>query len=154
MTGKQTALLAGTGSGALLLAALGFQAAGYRPCELCILQRWPHLAAVVIAGLIVLTGRLRLLAVLGLIAASVATGLAIYHTGVEAQWWPGPQHCSGGIGDIGSISAADLLAQIEGTAVVRCDEVVWSLFGISMAGWNAICSGVLTVLWALSFRKA
>ena len=37
--------LAGAGSAFLLLAALAFQAAGYAPCELCILQRWPHVAA-------------------------------------------------------------------------------------------------------------
>ena len=34
---------------ALLIAALGFQAVGYAPCELCILQRWPHVAAIAVA---------------------------------------------------------------------------------------------------------
>ena len=46
------ALTAAAGSAALLIAALGFQALGYAPCELCILQRWPHLAAV-ITGLLI-----------------------------------------------------------------------------------------------------
>ncbi|MDN5569462.1 MAG: disulfide bond formation protein B, partial [Paracoccus sp. (in: a-proteobacteria)] len=56
MTGKQLSYIAGAGSAALLIAALGFQAAGYMPCELCILQRWPHVAAVALAALVWLTG--------------------------------------------------------------------------------------------------
>jgi disulfide bond formation protein DsbB len=27
-----------------------------------------------------------------------------------------------------------------GTAPVRCDEIAWSLFGVSMAGWNLLAS--------------
>ena len=90
MDGRQLSLLAGAGSAALLIAALGFQAAGYAPCELCILQRWPHVAAVVLAALVWLTGRVRVLAILGMVAAGVAMGLALYHTGVELKLWQGP----------------------------------------------------------------
>ena len=59
---RTSGLAAGAGSALLLLAALGFQAAGYAPCELCILQRWPHLAAAIVAGLIWLLGWRRWLA--------------------------------------------------------------------------------------------
>ena len=53
---RQIAFTAAAGSAALLIAALGFQALGYAPCELCILQRWPHLAAVVFVILWAVTG--------------------------------------------------------------------------------------------------
>lgn len=151
-TGKQLGLIAGAGSALLLIAALGFQAAGYAPCELCILQRWPHVAAVAIAALLWLTGRVRALAVLGMVAAGAAMGLALYHTGVEIGWWPGPTHCSGGIGGLSQLSTQDLLTQLQSAPVVRCDEVAWSLFGISMAGWNAVFSAVLAVIWGLAAR--
>src|SRR5690606_11288125 len=118
-------LLAGAGSAALLIAALGFQAAGYAPCELCILQRWPHLAAVIIAGMIWLTGWVRALSVLGMTAIAIALGLAIYHSGVEMAWWPGPVHCSGGIGNIAGMSTQDLMTKLQEAPVVRCDEVAW-----------------------------
>lgn len=153
MTGSQLSLLAGAGSALLLIAALGFQAAGYAPCELCILQRWPHLAAVVIAGLVWLTGRTRALAVLGLIAATTATGFAIYHMGVELAWWAGPSHCSGGVGDLARLTTQDLMTRLQAAPVVRCDEVAWSFLGISMAGWNAILSAGLAGLWATAARK-
>lgn len=153
MTGKQLSLLAGGGSAALLIAALGFQAAGYAPCELCILQRWPHLAAVVIAALVWLTGWVRALAVLGMIAAAVATGLAVYHAGVEWQIWAGPSHCSGGVGDLASMTTAELMSRLQSAPVVRCDEIAWSLFGISMAGWNAIFSAMLVGVWGLAAKR-
>lgn len=154
MTGRQLSLFAGAGSALLLIAALGFQAAGYAPCELCILQRWPHVAAVVVAGLVWLTGRVRALAVLGMIAAGAAAGVALYHVGVEMTWWAGPSHCSSGIGDLSRMSAQDLMTRLQSAPVVRCDEVAWSFLGVSMAGWNAILSAGLAGLWAMAARKA
>lgn len=147
---RSVALLAGAGSAALLLGALGFQAAGYAPCELCILQRWPHLAAVIAAALIGALGWRRPLAVLGLLAALMAAALGAYHAGVELGWWQGPSHCSGGIADIARMSPADLMKSIKAAAPVRCDEVAWQLLGISMAGWNAMLSAGLAALWARS----
>ena len=146
------ALTAAAGSAALLVTALGFQALGYAPCELCILQRWPHLAAVVTGLLIWRLGFSRWLALLGVIAALAATGLAIYHAGVEMKLWLGPQHCSGGVSGLAGMSTQDLMTALEAAPVVRCDEIAWSLFGISMAGWNAVISAGLSGLWLAALR--
>ena len=35
-----------------------------------------------------------------------------------------------------------------------CDEVAWSLLGISMAGWNAIASAVLAFLWLRAYASS
>ncbi|MFN3525362.1 MAG: disulfide bond formation protein B [Paracoccus sp. (in: a-proteobacteria)] len=153
MTAKQLCFLAGAGSGFLLIAALMFQAAGYAPCELCVLQRWPHVAAVAIAGLVWLTGRVRALAVLGMIAAGAAMGLALYHVGVELAWWAGPAHCSGGVGDLARLSTTELMTRLQAAPVVRCDQVAWSFLGISMAGWNALFSAGLAGIWARAARR-
>lgn len=150
LTNRSLAGLAGLGSAALLLAALTFQYFGYAPCELCILQRWPHLAAAVIGLAIWAFGWHRALAILGLLAALVATAFAIFHTGVELKYWAGPAHCSGGISHMTQLSTTDLMAQLQAAPVVRCDEAAWSLLGISMAGWNAICSAILSLVWAAS----
>lgn len=155
LTNRQLAGLAGLGSAALLAAALTFQKLGYAPCELCILQRWPHLAAAIIGLGIWAFGWKRALAFLGLIAALLATAFAIYHTGVELKWWQGPTHCSGGVGNLAQLSTQDLMTQLQAAPVVRCDEIAWRFVGISMAGWNAICSAILSVIWAASaFRRA
>lgn len=150
---RHIATLAGLGSAALLAAALFFQSLGYAPCELCILQRWPHVAAAALGLLIWFTGFRRALAVLGMAAAGVAAGLALYHLGVEYGWWPGPSHCSGGVSNLTGLSTQDLMAQLQAAPVVRCDEVAWRFLGLSMAGWNMICSAGLVLLWAASLRR-
>ncbi len=77
-------------------------------------------------------------------------GLAGYHVGVEQHWWEGLTSCGGAVGMPTSVEV--LRQQIMSSLVVRCDEVAWSLFGISMAGYNFLISlafgaGGLCVLW-------
>lgn len=149
ISARQLAILAGAGSAALLLAALFFQSIGYVPCELCILQRWPHLAAALIAAVLVFADS-RLLRWAGVLAAGMATAFAIYHAGVEYQWWQGPAACTGGIDAMLNMSTQDLMAQLQTAPVVRCDQPQWYFLGLTMAGWNAICSAILTGMWLRS----
>lgn len=142
-------LVAALGSGALLGGAYYFQyVVGLAPCTMCYWQRWPHMVAIV-AGLCALAAyaRPRLALVLLLVAISglVATALVgVYHVGVEYRWWAGPQTCSGNI-PVG-LTAEQLKRYLFGARMVRCDETAWSMWGISMAGWNAICSGGLALI--------
>ena len=146
------AFLAGLGSAALLAGALFFQyVIGLAPCELCILQRWPHLAAFII-GICVWFLPSAWLMGLGALSAVVAGGLGIYHTGVERAWWQGPTSCSGG-GDITQLSPQDLLNQIMAAPVVRCTDVAWEMLSLSMASWNAILSFGLAALWIIAMRR-
>ena len=149
ISSRTLAILAGAGSGWLLLSALFYQWLGYIPCELCILQRWPHLAAVIIAALIAFRD-VHLLRWLGVLAAGLATAFAIFHAGVELGWWQGPAACTGGLGNIGAMSAQDLMARLQTAPVVRCDQPQWYFLGLTMAGWNAICSAILTGMWLRS----
>ncbi|MEL7173476.1 MAG: disulfide bond formation protein B, partial [Pseudomonadota bacterium] len=48
------------------------------------------------------------------------------------------------------VSADALLEQILEAPVVRCDDVAWSMLGLSLAGWNALLSAGLAALWAAS----
>ena len=144
-------LLAGAGSAALLAGALAFQyIGGLAPCPLCIWQRWPHVAAVVLAAVgIALGGHLRPVAALGALAMLTGAGLGVYHTGIERNWWEGPATCAAA-NDIGSMSADQLMAQIMDAPLVRCDEVAWELLGLSMASWNALASLALAGLWLMA----
>jgi disulfide bond formation protein DsbB len=146
--------LAGAGSAALLLGALAFQyIGGLAPCPLCIWQRWPHVAAVVLAALGLVLGRhYRPLAGLGALAMLVGAGLGLYHTGIERNWWEGPATCAAA-NDIGSMSADQLMAQIMSAPLVRCDEVAWEMMGLSMASWNALASLALAALWLMAARR-
>jgi disulfide bond formation protein DsbB len=126
------------GSAALLLAALGFQyLGGLAPCPLCIWQRWPHAIALAL-GLLLLGWPRRGLAVLAALVVLAGAGIGLYHAGIEQGWWAGPTTCTAP--DPGAVAPGELLDRILETPVVLCDQIAWSLLGISMAGWNAILS--------------
>ena len=151
MTARGWVLIAGAGSAAILASALGSQfIGGLSPCPLCIWQRWPHVAAVVVAALAVtvLWRYARPLALLGMLAMLIGAGLGLYHTGVERGWWEGPDTCTSS--DITNLSTDQLLAQIMSAPLVRCDEVQWDLLGLSLASWNAVISLGLAALWLAS----
>ncbi|MFC2967680.1 disulfide bond formation protein B [Acidimangrovimonas pyrenivorans] len=149
---KPLVLLAGTGSAALLLGALGFQyIGGYRPCELCLLQRWPHGIAIALA-LVALYLPFRLVPALGALTMAVSTGFGLYHTGVEQKWWQGPSECTSST-DITHQSAQQLLDQIMSAPITRCDEVQWTFLHLSMASWNAILSLLLALVWVAAARR-
>lgn len=150
---QRRGLGAGAASALVLAAALAFQyVGGYAPCPLCLWQRWPHALAVVL-GLAVLALPWRALAALGVLAMLVSAALGVWHAGIEWGWWAGPTTCTAP-GEVSQMSPADLIARLEATPVVRCDEAAWSLAGLSMAGWNALLSLGLAVLWARAYASS
>jgi disulfide bond formation protein DsbB len=152
VTARNLALLAALGSAALLLGALAFQyIGGLAPCKLCIWQRWPHGIAIVL-GVIALFGLVRPAAIAGTLTMLIGSGLGVYHAGVEQKWWEGPNTCTSG--PVQGLSPEELLNQIMAAPIVRCDEIAWSLMGISMAGWNAIISLGLAAIWLMAAQRA
>jgi disulfide bond formation protein DsbB len=153
LTRQNLILFATLGSVALLGGAFAFQyIGGLAPCQLCLYQRWPHAAAIVI-GLVASTTGWRGLAWLGALAALATAAIGAFHFGVEMKWWEGLATCTAG--SIEGISATDLLDPTKDVAhVVRCDEVAWSMLGISMAGWNVILSLLLAGIWVKAARTA
>jgi disulfide bond formation protein DsbB len=109
---------------------------GLHPCEMCFWQRWPHGAAIVLAGLAftrpATTKFARNLTLLAALAIAISGAIGVYHAGVEARIFEGFTTCAA--------SGARSLQEILNTPLVRCDQVQFSFLGISMAGWNAILS--------------
>lgn len=149
MTRTLMITLSAGGSAVLLTGAYLFQALGYPPCALCLWQRWPHFA-VILVGLLALRIKGPLMPAFGALAAATTAGIGIYHTGVERGWWEGPTTCSGA-GALEGLSGADLLA-VTGPRIVLCDQVSWELFSLSMASWNAIASSGLMIGWIIALR--
>lgn len=137
--------------GALMAGALGSQyLGGLAPCEMCLWQRWPHYAAIGLAALAFVLPQ-RALVWLAALAILISGGIGIFHAGVEYRWWEGLTQCSQVPGSGGS---GNILADIMKTPLVRCDQAQWSLFGISLAGYNAIVSvGGALLIMRLLMRK-
>jgi len=109
---------------------------GLYPCEMCYWQRWPHGAAILLALGSFLSPisapRTRPLVLLAALAIAISGAIGAYHAGVELALWEGITVCTA----TGAASLEDIMK----VPLVRCDQVQWSLAGISMAGWNAIIS--------------
>ncbi len=138
-------------SGSLLAGAHIFEAMGYEPCALCLDQREAHWTALALTlvGLVISLGfRAPLLAAAATGATALVygfgAGLALYHTGVEFGFWPGPTSCSGSE-TINSIN--DLSSGLDPDRPrVSCDRVAWKFLGVSMAGYNLLASAGLFAL--------
>lgn len=132
--------------GALLSQYVG----GLYPCEMCLWQRWPHLAAILLAiGALALRtrrGLSRLLVGLAALFIALSGAIGAFHAGVEYGWWEGITACSV---SAGGGSAQDMLDAIMAAPITRCDVAPWSLLGISLAGYNALLSLGAAVLIAL-----
>ena len=130
---------------------------GLRPCILCLYQRYPYGVAIVLglAGL-ALAGRpgaLRLVLALAGLAFLASAAIAAFHVGVEQHWWQGTDACAGAV--VPGLTVEELKAQLLAAPIVRCDEVPWSLFGVSIAGWNLLYASLagIAALWAAAWSR-
>ena len=127
---------------------------GLDPCELCLAERWPWWAAIAISVAAWLAGaRLTLPAPAILLALVflVSAGFGFYHVGVEQHWFPGPSACTASGAAATDIDA--LRAQLLGKQAIMCDQVQWSLFGISLAGWNFLASLAMAAFCGAAARR-
>ena len=143
---------------ATLGAAFAFQyLGGLDPCVLCLYQRYPYgvTGALGLAGVAhAAAGRPRAVPwLLGLCAVTflAGAGIAGFHVGVEQHWWVGTASCTGAGGEARTLE--ELREQILAAPVVRCDKVAWSLFGVSMAGYNFLASLALAGFSLLAVRR-
>ncbi len=141
---------------ALLAGAFGSEVwGGLYPCEMCWWQRYAHIAALAFAAVALGGGgmpdRGRSFVWLAALAIFASGAIGFYHAGVELRYFEGFSQCTT---TSAGRSAEDLLKSVFDAPLVRCDEVQWSLFGVSMAGWNAILSlgSALVILW-LSLKR-
>jgi disulfide bond formation protein DsbB len=146
----------GFGGLALILGALGFQYIGHiAPCEMCHWQRWPHIAAAIIGilGVGLLPSRAsgatqrdkaRALAWTVILLVLVSGLIGLYQSGMQWGLLPGPSACSGHRFVMGSNVIPE----------VQCDVVTWSLFGLSLATYNAIFSFLIAGLGSAILLKA
>jgi disulfide bond formation protein DsbB len=122
---------------------------GLYPCEMCWWQRWPHFAAIALALVSTVAAPKRLWIALAALAVLVSGLIGGFHAGVEYGWWQGVTACANT-----AAAGGDPLQAILDAPLVRCDQAPWSLFGISLAGWNFLIStaSALTI-FALLGRK-
>lgn len=117
-------------------AYVGQYAFGLFPCEMCWWQRYAHFAALALAVLALIVPRSRVPVALAALAIGLSGAIGAYHAGVEYHWWEGLTSCSSTV----ATSGGHPLDAIMNAPLVRCDVPQWTLFGVSLAGWNFLFS--------------
>ena len=119
---------------------------GALPCDLCITQRWFH-SAIISYSLIIIfilkkTTISKKLILFGASIIWLSSSLAgLYHFGIEMSFWNGPDGCSSDIN-----FSKDTLTYLLNKSTIKCDEVMFEIFGLSLAGWNALISFIVFLL--------
>ena len=108
---------------------------GLYPCEMCWWQRYPHFAALALALIGWAQSGQKLWLWLAGLAVLISGLIGAFHAGVEYDWWEGITGCAT-VAEAGG----DPLAAILNAPIVRCDVAPWTLFGISLAGFNFLIS--------------
>jgi disulfide bond formation protein DsbB len=138
-------------AGAALVAALLLQyAGGYKPCSLCIYERFPYLAVIVVGLAGAWLGRPRPALVLVALALAVNVGLTVFHVGVEQGWFQLPETCAA-VGQATTVE--ELKAQLL-AAPARCDQVPLTVLGLSLAAWNGVLAAALLVLALVGLARS
>lgn len=149
------ALVAAASAGALAVAYISEYLFDLQPCVLCLYQRVPYWAALGLAlAALVLGSRPLHGPALALAALAFAIGgaIAVHHVGVEQHWWASVAACAGGQPLPGTV--ADLQRALTVPAPPPCDAPAWTLFGLSMAGYNGVASFALAIFAFAAANRA
>ena len=117
------------------------------PCKLCIWQRWPHVINIFIC-MVILTSLSTNFKIFFVATTNMFVGslLAFYHLGLEQNIWSNVFSCSG-MPDLNNVSTEDLLRTLSQSPISACEFPAFSIFQISLTGWNLLISILISILW-------
>tara|TARA_B110000438_G_scaffold222357_1_gene215770 strand:- start:41 stop:541 length:501 start_codon:yes stop_codon:yes gene_type:complete len=123
------------------------------PCELCLYQRLPYIGILALSSASLtpfVDSEPRRLA-MGVIALLFLTTAAVagYHIGVEQGWWDSSCAPTGNQ----SFSIDDIQSALQKPGMPACNDVPFTLFGLSMAAYNMIAGMALSGLAFWATRK-
>tara|TARA_B100000575_G_scaffold49064_1_gene36034 strand:- start:30 stop:512 length:483 start_codon:yes stop_codon:yes gene_type:complete len=116
---------------------------GHQPCNLCILERIPYLLAIIIILINYKFIHFEKYFMLALtLIFFVATGLSIYHLGIEQGFIKESLVCDLNSGS-NLLSKEDILKQLQ-QKNVSCQDVTFKIFGLSLTTYNILISVVIS----------
>ena len=119
------------------------------PCKMCLKQREPYYALIaVLIIFLIFRWQKKIWFFLGVqIITIYGLFYSIWHVGIENKMLPGPSSCSGGLNI--SNDTSNLKEQILSKAVVNCEEIIWSMFGLSAAIINSLLLFLIFIINAI-----
>ncbi len=126
---------------------------GHKPCNLCLIERIPYLASLILISLMfiinkfekLITGTMLLFFVFGSV-------VSFYHVGIEQEFFSESFVCDLGESN-GDMSKNDLLKQLKNKAPISCKDVTFRFFGFSLATINTVLSIILSGIMFKIFKS-
>ena len=117
----------------------------HEPCNLCLIERTPYLAAIILISLVFFLNRYEKLIslIVGLLFIFGAI-ISFYHFGIEQGFFSESIVC-----DLDKFNAAnsaqDLLKELE-KKTISCKDVTFTVFGFSLATFNTVISLTISAI--------
>ena len=116
---------------------------GHKPCNLCIIERIPYIAAIILISLIFILNRYqKIISSLILIFFIFGAVVSFYHFGIEQGFFSESLVCD--LGNSQPINKEELLNQLKKAEIVSCKDVTFRFLGLSLATINTIISIILS----------
>ena len=116
---------------------------GHKPCNLCIIERIPYIAAIILISLIFILNRYqKIISSLILIFFIFGVVVSFYHFGIEQGFFSESLVCD--LGNSRPLNKEELLNQLKKTEIVSCKDVTFRFLGLSLATINTVISLILS----------
>ena len=118
-------------------------ALGHKPCNLCIIERIPYIAAIILISLIFILNKYqKIISILILIFFIFGAVVSFYHFGIEQGFFSESLVCD--LGNSRPLNKEELLNQLKKTEIVSCKDVTFRFLGLSLATINTVISLILS----------
>ena len=116
---------------------------GHKPCNLCIIERIPYIAAIILISLVFILNKYqKIISSLILIFFIFGAVVSFYHFGIEQGFFSESLVCD--LANSQPLNKEDLLNQLKKTEIVSCKDVTFRFLGLSLATINTIISFILS----------
>ena len=116
---------------------------GHKPCNLCIIERIPYIAAIILISLIFILNRYqKIISSLILIFFIFGAVVSFYHFGIEQGFFSESLVCD--LGNSQPLNKEDLLNELKKKEIVSCKDVNFRFLGLSLATINTVISLILS----------
>ena len=116
---------------------------GHKPCNLCIIERIPYIAAIILISLIFIISKYKkIISSIILIFFIFGTVVSFYHFGIEQGFFNESLICE--LSNNNPLNKEELLNQLKKAEIVSCKDVTFRFLGLSLATINTIISLILS----------
>ena len=117
----------------------------FPPCKLCVYQRIPYLLIIILGIGLVFLKKIREFLFTFVILQIANLFIAFFHSLVERGVIEYEMNCTSTGSDIQTID--ELRNFLEKVPIAKCNEILFSIMGLSLANFNLIVS-ILLIIWA------